>query len=85
MMGQPRMLQAKAVAAVVMAMLINCATGQTVRFFDESINVREGDQFTVRVELLGTITENVRVIVEVSFFFPHPSNFSFISSSSSIP
>ena len=78
MMGQWRTLQEKAVAAVVMVMLVNSAAGQMIRFFDESFNVKEGDEFTVRVELLGTITENVRVIVEVSgsvpppVFSPHP-------------
>jgi len=73
MMGQWRTLQEKAVAAVVMVILVNSAAGQMIRFFDESFNVKEGDEFTVRVELLGTITENVRVIVEVSgSVSPHP-------------
>ena len=72
-MGQWRTLQEKAVAAVVMVMLVNSAAGQMIRFFDESFNVKEGDEFTVRVELLGTITENVRVIVEVSGSVPPPS------------
>lgn len=70
MMGRQRMLQEKAVAAVVMVILVNSAAGQMIRFFDESFNVKEGDEFTVRVELLGTITENVRVIVEVSGSVP---------------
>ena len=66
-MQQPRMSQAAtaAVVVVVMAVLMDRVAGQMVRFFDEKVNVEEGDQFTVRVELLGTITENIRVIVEV--------------------
>ncbi|KAK7486800.1 hypothetical protein BaRGS_00021947, partial [Batillaria attramentaria] len=53
------------VMTVVLTVLLSGASGQTVQFFDRSVDTSEGKQFTVRVQLLGSITEDVLVIVDV--------------------
>lgn len=52
---------------ICMVSVSSVAVGQEVHFFDTSVTTQEGEQFTVRVEVLGTITQTIRVIVEVCF------------------
>ncbi|KAL8615954.1 hypothetical protein ACOMHN_034630 [Nucella lapillus] len=53
------------VMVVVMAMAVGSASGQQVKFLDKEFHVKEGEQLSPRILYIGTITEEVRVIVEV--------------------
>ncbi|XP_076465121.1 adhesion G-protein coupled receptor V1-like [Babylonia areolata] len=68
-MRQPQKHRGASVVTVVVVVLVivmvSCASGQQVKFFEDQFYVEEGDQFEARLDLSGTITEPVRVIVEV--------------------